>query len=73
MFLFKNYIFCCFFLFVIAKVCVFSCRLTGATVDSDERMGFSLLAYQVTTRNYTFRISIYVVYTNFFLCAPHDK
>ena len=36
--LFKNYIFYCFFLFAIAKVCIFCSDLIGAAVDSDDFM-----------------------------------
>ena len=38
--LFKNYIFYCFFWFVIAEVCLFCCNLIGVAVDSGDLMIF---------------------------------
>ena len=61
--LFKNHIFYCFFLFVIAKVCIFCCRRIGTAFDSNDLAVFSPTHCQVTARNYIFRI--YVVYTKF--------
>ena len=63
--LFKKYFFHCIFLFVIAKVCRFCCRLIGATVDSDDLMIFLPSHCQVTARNYIFRVSVYGVYAHF--------
>ena len=52
----KNFIFYCFFLFVVllfvvAKVCIFCCHLIGTAIDSDDLMVFSLSHCQVTARN----------------------
>ena len=46
-----------FFLLVIAKVCIFCCRLIGAAVDSDDLMVFLASHCQVTAPNYIFRVS----------------
>ena len=54
-FVFDNsiyYIFYCFRRFVIGKVCIFCCGLTGAKVDSDNLMVFLLSHCQMTARNY---------------------
>ena len=62
---FKNHIFYCFFLFAVAKVCVFCCRLTSAAVDSNGLIIFLPSHFQMTARNYIFIDFVYVVYTNF--------
>ena len=46
-----------FFLFVIAKVCIFCCPLIDATADSNDMMVFLPSHCQVTARNY-------IVYVN---------
>ena len=50
--LFGNYFIYCFF--VIAKVCLFCCRLIGAAVDSDDLIVFLPCHCQVTARNHIF-------------------
>ena len=62
-----------FFLFVFAKVCIFYCRSIGLAVDSDDLMVFLPSHCQVTARNYIFRYSVCVFYTNFYFCAALDK
>ena len=52
--LFKNYVFYCVFLFVIAKAGIFGCRLIGVAVDSDDLMVFLPSHCQITARNYIF-------------------
>ena len=62
--LFKIYIFpVCSICY--AKACIFCCCLIGAAVDSDDLMVFLQSHCQVTVRNYIFRVSVYVVHTNF--------
>ena len=60
--LFQNYIIYCFFLFVIAAISIFCCRLIGAAVDSDDLTVFSPSHFQVTKlhfpRLYKFLVSI---------------
>ena len=55
---FKSYIFYCFFLFVIAKVCKFYCRFIGTAVHSDNLKVFLPSYCQLTAGNYIFHVSV---------------